>query len=411
MDLRGTSFEWIAALPLVTLLAAGCCTPGTGQTSGINKEREKDAMDRASKALDKPDDNSGNKLTARSQSPPDQPAPLAAPAQPAPQVIQPVVNEEFKADLQVRVVARFGEAAVYDREVKEVVAQRAGEFYQLVGDARRTKEKQIYWEELKKLIDRELIIDELMVKLKKAKNDKAQQEIKKVAKEEADKKLKEYRKNRKIDTEEEFVKLLDLQGISLAGLRRQIERDFIKNIYLQELMKPKKELISIADIHDYYDKHSDEFKVEESVKWNDMFISKSIFDNSKPGEARKYAMAILEHVKAGEDFAKLGEQYDKGDSKFRKSMGAGEKRGEIRPPECEETLFALKPNESKLIETDNGFHIVKVVERVYPGLRPFNDKLQAEIRRKLTNQILDSEYQRITDALWRQAQPQILIDP
>jgi parvulin-like peptidyl-prolyl isomerase len=92
-------------------------------------------------------------------------------------------------------------------------------------------------------------------------------------------------------------------------------------------------------------------------------------------------------------------------------MGAGEKRGEIRPPECEETLFALKPNESKLIETDNGFHIVKVVERVYPGLRPFNDKLQAEIRRKLTNQILDSEYQRITDALWRQAQPQILIDP
>ena len=66
MRWNGIPFEWIAALPLVGFAAGGCCTPGTGRVSAINKEREKEADARAAKELEK---TAPAKLTARSQAP------------------------------------------------------------------------------------------------------------------------------------------------------------------------------------------------------------------------------------------------------------------------------------------------------------------------------------------------------
>ena len=38
---------------------------------------------------------------------------------------------------------------------------------------------------------------------------------------------------------------------------------------------------------------------------------------------------------------------------------------------------------SGLVETPGGYHIVKVVERDVAGVKPFDDKVQDEIRKKI----------------------------
>jgi hypothetical protein len=51
-----------------------------------------------------------------------------------------------------------------------------------------------------------------------------------------------------------------------------------------------------------------------------------------------------------------------------------------------------------------------VAERTYAGPRPYDEKLQAEIRRKLQAQIYEREAKREIDILWKRCQPQIWMD-
>ena len=74
------------------------------------------------------------------------------------------------------------------------------------------------------------------------------------------------------------------------------------------------------------------------------------------------------------------------------------------PAQVEATVWTLKPGEvGPLIDMGFGYHIVRVAERKYAGLRPFDHDCQAEIRRKLTSQIADREYKRMVDDLKRKA--------
>jgi peptidyl-prolyl cis-trans isomerase SurA len=68
----------------------------------------------------------------------------------------------------------------------------------------------------------------------------------------------------------------------------------------------------------------------------------------------------------------------------------------------EPVLWLLQPGQvSNLIETPAGYHIVKVVERQVAGVRAFDEKLQAEIRDKLTRKMREQEYTRLVEELWR----------
>lgn len=99
-----------------------------------------------------------------------------------------------------------------------------------------------------------------------------------------------------------------------------------------------------------------------------------------------------------------------GDSKFRNGAGIGEKPGEIFPQDLEPTILALKSGQITVKETESGFHILRVAERTYAGPKPYDEKLQAEIRRKLQNQIYEREVRREIDTLRTRTQPQIWVD-
>jgi parvulin-like peptidyl-prolyl isomerase len=91
-----------------------------------------------------------------------------------------------------------------------------------------------------------------------------------------------------------------------------------------------------------------------------------------------------------------------GDSLLREGAGVGEKRGDIRPAELEETVFSIKAgNISGVLATESGYHIVKVLEREVAGTRKFDDKLQTEIRAKLMNLSTKVERDKMVAALWR----------
>ncbi|HEY8505505.1 MAG TPA: peptidyl-prolyl cis-trans isomerase, partial [Gemmataceae bacterium] len=294
------------------------------------------------------------------------------------------------AEPQVRIVAMVGKTPVYDGEVREAVSQRLAELIDLAPAARAARRDEIYREELRRLVERELILTDMFAKLEKARP-QVIEELREAAAKEADKRFREFRKQRGLSGEEEFESLLRSQGLSLKGLRRQIERNFMMSEYIRNLVFPKVNRISLGQIREYYDEHPEEFRAEDRVKWQDLFVRADQFPSRQ--EAKRFAEQLAARARGGEDFVELVKQYDQGDSVLRDGAGVGEKRGEIRPPEVEAVVFSLKEGEvGPVVEMAGGFHVVRVAQRQYAGQRPFDIETQNEIRRKLQNRLGQVEY-------------------
>lgn len=340
--------------------------------------------------------------------------PAVAPSAPAP-VSRPAVAgvvpaggpTPAQAATQVRVVAMIGsDVVVTDDEVWQMVRQRAGEYVRLAGTDRDAREKELFREELRKLIERELILADFLAKVKKNKPHLLET-IKEDASRQVTRHIRDIKKQNNFKTESEFAEVLKSQGISAKALERQLERNAMMNMYLSQFLKDKTKTASLAEVMNYYEEHADEFKVEDRAKWLDLFVSYRRFNTTV--EARQYAEHLLKQIRDGADFVQVVKQHGHGDSALRDGEGLGQKRGEVRPAELEPVLFAMEAGQvSDLIATETGFHIVKVLERDAAGVRPFDEKTQTYIRNKLGAQVQKTEYDRLIEDLWRKTNVEVM---
>lgn len=267
--------------------------------------------------------------------------------------------------------------------------------------------------QLDQLIDREVIIQHSERMFKK--NPKAMEKMKSMAAKEFDKKLRQIRMNTKVTSDDELKEMMRKQGLSLAALRRQTERDFMAKEFMMMKLYPATVSVSFGDVRDYYDAHKEEFQTADRVEWQYMFIEYSERGGAKHKsreEAGRFAEHLRQRVAGGEDFAKLAQTFDDGFSKQLKSVGVGNKRGEIKPAELEGPVFDTKPGEvGPVVEAPNGFHLFRVVKRDYAGVKPFDEKVQAQIRNQLRNEAAGREYKKIIEELRAEATLEIVRGP
>ncbi|OWK46538.1 Peptidyl-prolyl cis-trans isomerase PpiD [Fimbriiglobus ruber] len=266
---------------------------------------------------------------------------------------------------------------------------------------RDVKERELFRKELRNLIERELILTDFVAKIKKQKP-KVLDELNAETQKTAAKQLMSYRKEKGNISEAAFAEILKAQGLSYKGIVRQLERNAMLNIYLGQFFKDKEKAkgVTKAQIATYYDQHQEEFKIEDNVKWLDLFVSVHRFNNAD--DARKYADWLAKQAKDGTDFVELVKKFGFGDSKLRDGEGIGNQRGQISPPQLEPIVFATTAGQiSDLVPTPNGFHIVKVVDRQVAGVRPLDKKLQDEIRARIATQLNKAEYDKLIEELWR----------
>ena len=172
--------------------------------------------------------------------------------------------------------------------------------------------------------------------------------------------------------------------------------------------------VSNSVVKEYYDANQSTFASPEAVKAR--HILKKFPDNAtdeQKAETKAAAEELLKTVNtelaAGADFAKLAEIHSEGPSAARggalrgsnPKLPAGDyfARGEMVKP-FEETAFdVLKPGEvSSLVETQFGYHIIKLEERKVPETQPFA-QVQYEIQQKLVQVSGVDEAKRISDDL------------
>jgi PPIC-type PPIASE domain len=180
--------------------------------------------------------------------------------------------------------------------------------------------------------------------------------------------------------------------------------DVLQNAYLNDLDKNADKLVSDAEIDQYYSEHPTEF---EEVRVRHILINTQPQppgpDAAKKGEqpkppskeeARKKAEEALAKARKGEDFAALVKQYSE-------DPGSKDKGGEYTfghgqmVPEFEKAAFALQPGQiSDLVETQFGYHIIKLEER-HGGSGASDQKTRQQIISKLKKDKIEARIEEI----------------
>jgi len=175
--------------------------------------------------------------------------------------------------------------------------------------------------------------------------------------------------------------------------------------------------VSDGDVEQYFSDHTSEFdevrvrhilistqpkpageEESEGAKDKDKKDKKEAPKPPTKEEAKKKALAVLERVRKGEDFAKLAKEVSD-------DPGSKEKGGEYdffakgaMVPEFEEAAFKLKPGEvSEPVETPYGFHIIKLEDR-RSASSASDPKVRQQITDKLKQEKLDARIEEITAA-------------
>jgi parvulin-like peptidyl-prolyl isomerase len=176
----------------------------------------------------------------------------------------------------------------------------------------------------------------------------------------------------RIGGEEAFADQLKKNDISMDFVTNDIRRKIMINKYFNDQFGEE----LIPDENDLRELYNQD--ITATVR-HILFLTRGKSDSAK-AEIKKKAEEVLALAKSGKDFASLVKQYseDPG-SKDKGGIYEDFKRGDMVPP-FEEASFNLPVGAvSDLVETQYGYHIIKVVNRK-KETRPFE-----EIREELVN--------------------------
>lgn len=214
--------------------------------------------------------------------------------------------------------------------------------------------------------------------------------------EEVNNEIKDFKAQ--LEENEDYKKQLDKIGIDDNFLKYQFERDLASEKYKENFNKNNS--ISEKEMKTYYDEHKDEFYVDE-VEASHILI-KTTDDNGnelsdkKKEEAKKKAEEILEKAKSGEEFSKLAKEYSEDTVSAENGGDLGFfGKGEMVEP-FEEAAFSMKVGEiSDLVESDYGYHIIKVTDKV-DEQKPF-DEVKDTIKTTLEDEKYNSQVEKLKE--------------
>ncbi|MBA3297726.1 MAG: peptidyl-prolyl cis-trans isomerase [Acidobacteria bacterium] len=164
-------------------------------------------------------------------------------------------------------------------------------------------------------------------------------------------------------TEQEFTKALAGRGLTRERLRSDLQRKSGINA-MMEAEVAGTVAVTDAEIREFYDKNPDKFKQPEAVRASHILIrAPQGGDEAAKKAARTKTADLLAQVRAGGDFGKLARENS--------SDGSAQQGGDLgffprgqMVPAFDQAAYALKPGQvSDIVETQFGYHIIKVTER------------------------------------------------
>jgi len=275
-----------------------------------------------------------------------------------------------------RIVAVVNQEIITLSEVEKLISPLVAEIREGSPLERRGRINELSRMALEKLIEEKLIDQE------------AKKSGIKVAAKEVDGAIEEIRRRNSI-TQEDLEKVLARDGLTLEAFKKDIEKKILRSKVVQWAVKVEPN-VGEKELRDFYLKNSDSYKTEESYR--PAHILFKVPKEATPEEVREIrakCQKVQAKLKAGEDFGEVAVLYSEDASSKEKGDLGFFKKGELLPA-FEKEALRLKVGEiSGIIRTDQGFHIIKLLERKGGHPLPFE-----EIKDKVRQDYLEREFEK-----------------
>ncbi len=209
------------------------------------------------------------------------------------------------------------------------------------------------------------------------------------------------KKDNKIESEEDFAARLRAEGLTLADLKRNIERSILRNQVLRKELEPRV-TVSDADVRAEYEKREAEFTKPATIHLQEILVAGS------SGESLSKARQLVAELRGGAAFADVAKKHSASPT-----APSGGDLGEVPVADLSSTLA----REAKTLQTgqvsdpfpDAGGHrIIAVAGRKEPVVTLF-EEVRQELMRDLTRPKYDAEYEKYMAGLRQAGQPETQI--
>jgi peptidyl-prolyl cis-trans isomerase SurA len=215
------------------------------------------------------------------------------------------------------------------------------------------------------------------------------------------KELDQIRIQNKLKDLDELEKAVSSQGLNWEDFKSEIRN----HLLTQEVIRREVGShinISSEETKKYYEDHKKEFERPEQVVLSSIEVKTEGKKESEIPELKAKAQKLLDRVKDGEDFSELAKRFSDGATAQQGGFLGEYKHGELSK-ELEDIVFKMKKNQlTDVIETKQGFLILKVLEHYDEGEQPYS-KVENEIQGRLYNQRIEPALQEYLKTLREQS--------
>ena len=210
-------------------------------------------------------------------------------------------------------------------------------------------------------------------------------------------------------SEDIFMQMLISRKLTVEQMKADARDDMAIGKLIEDEIAAKV-AVKPEQVQDFYAKNPDQFKQPERVRASHILISfPENADAAAKAQVKTKAEAVLKDVKAGKDFAALAKEHsqDPGSAVNGGDLGFFQQGQMVGP--FNDAAFSLAPGTtSDLVETQFGYHIIKVAEKQAPKTIPL-EEVRPQVEQYLQNRNREEQTEAFVMSLRAKGKVEILI--
>jgi parvulin-like peptidyl-prolyl isomerase len=196
---------------------------------------------------------------------------------------------------------------------------------------------------------------------------------------------------------------LDAELRKLGSSLEKQRRGFAEQVLAKEMIRQhvkKDEEVTHEEMLAYYRAHQDEFSVPARARWEHLEVRFDKFPSKE--DAYRELAQMGNEVLRGAPFAAVAQRRSQGIDAEKGGVNDWTNKESLRSNALDEAVFSLPLNSmSRIIEDEDAFHIVRVIERQPAGMMPFVEA-QVKIKEQIRKQRLQDQMTAYLDRLREQ---------
>ena len=217
--------------------------------------------------------------------------------------------------------------------------------------------------------------------------------------------VEDIRKSQNLEDEARFQEALKQEGLTLADLRRNIERSMlVSQVQRVEIMN--KISIDEQEARAYYDQHRTEFTSPTEITLREILLEVPTSDRgvnvAQDDAVRASAEELRKRLLAGEPFPRLAGEHSAASSKANGGL-IGPIHSDELAPQLRDLLASMNVSDiTDVLRAQRGYQILKLESRTDSKVKTF-EEARGDIGNRIGQQKLRGEREKYLDRLREQA--------